>query len=410
MEFDVIVIGGGAAGFFSAIHAKLENPKAKVIIVERANVLLSKVRISGGGRCNVTHSCFDPKILVGSYPRGAKALLGPFSRFGPKETIDWFGKRGVVLKQEADGRMFPTTDRSETVIDCLLKEAHHLDIPIWRREKILAIKQEGDSFVLKRPDDEVRCHSLILATGSHPSGYKFAEKLGHSVIPLVPSLFTFNVPGSPLSSLSGISFEKVEVKLGAFKLMSRGPLLITHFGFSGPAVLKLSAFAARHLHSKDYREEIFINWIPEWSFDASEKVLLDLKNAHQHKSLFQLNPFTLPKNFWRLFLENFNIEGTKKVGQIADKDLRRINEQLHRDLYLMKGKTTHKEEFVTSGGIDLLEVDMKTMQSKICPRLFFAGEILDIDGITGGFNFQNAWTTGYLAGASSALNDHTHPE
>ena len=370
---DWIVIGGGAAGVFGAIAAA----PAKVLLLEKSAVLLSKVRISGGGRCNVTHHCFDPKLLVLNYPRGGKELLGPFHRFQPRDTMEWFESRGVALKTEADGRVFPVSNDSETIIRALLAEAERVGVEIRLRQRVQSIAKEGDHFLLTlREGEPLRCRKLLLATGSSPEGYAFAKQLGHTIQEPVPSLFTFNVPTSPLKELSGIAVNPVELKVG--KLVQRGPLLITHFGFSGPAVLKLSAWGARDFFAQNYRTELLINWLP----DFSEQQLFEL---FCEQGIAQ--PM-LPKNLWKFFCG----------AQRSHKELRALAHRLHRDPYQIDGKTTNKEEFVTCGGVTLKEVDFQTMQSKLCPGLFFAGEILNIDGVTGGFNFQNGWTTSFIAG------------
>lgn len=353
-----MVIGGGAAGFFSAITAKKQHPENKIILLEKTAQLLAKVRISGGGRCNVTHSCFDPKELVKNYPRGNKALLGPFTRFQPRDTIAWFGERGVELKTEKDGRMFPTTDSSETIINCLVKEAKDLGVEIRLCQRVKSIEK---GFMIHLDEGSLPCDALILATGSSHQGFDFARQLGHTIIEPVPSLFTFNIPNFPLVELSGTSVQKGSVKIVGFPLEQMGPVLITHWGLSGPAVLKLSAWAARFLHERDYKAEVIIDWLP----DYEEK---DLKKK----------PPEMTKRLWSA------LDG-KKISR-----------------FQMEGKTTYKEEFVTAGGIDLDEMNFRTMESRLCKGLYFVGEILDIDGVTGGFNFQNAWTTGYLAGQAIA--------
>lgn len=363
----IVVVGGGAAGFFAAIAAKTAFPDASVTLHEKTNKVLSKVRISGGGRCNVTHACFDPKLLVKNYPRGSKELLGPFHRFQPADTVEWFSERGVELKTEADGRMFPTTNSSETIIDCLLNEAKRVGVEIKLQSKLSL--------------NELKADRLILATGSAKGGYEIAKHFGHTIQSPVPSLFTFNIPDFPLESLSGISLENVCLKLEGTKLVQEGPLLITHWGFSGPAALKLSAFGARYLAEQNYEVQLCIDWLPQFSVDELMP-LLTLKN---------LRSVPLPKRLWRLLC------GVQKLNP------RKLCEKLKADRYLVKGKTTNKEEFVTCGGVTLSEVNFKTMESKLHPGLYFCGEILDIDGITGGFNFQNAWTTGWIAGTAECF-------
>lgn len=395
---DLIVIGGGAAGVFGAIMAKTAHPEASVLLLEKTAVLLAKVRISGGGRCNVTHSCFDPALLVKNYPRGDRELLGPFHRFQPRDTIQWFESRGVVLKTEADGRIFPATNKSETIIETLLKEAYTLGVEIRIKQRVEKIEKLEEGFKIElREGQKLATHKLLLATGSSPEGYAWAEKLGHTIQSPVPSLFTFNVPTSPLKELSGISLEDVLVKIDGTALTQRGPLLITHFGFSGPAILKLSAWGARALFDKSYQADLIINWQPNASEEKLLETLMLIKKSAPQKTLFLENPFRFPRNLWRALLK----EDERRVGDIPLKDLQTLAHKLHADRYRIEGKTTHKEEFVTCGGVTLKEINFKTMESKICSGLLFAGEILDIDGVTGGFNFQNAWTTSFISGCYS---------
>lgn len=398
---DLIVIGGGAAGIFAAIAAKEAHPEAKVTLLEKSAVLLAKVRISGGGRCNVTHACFDPSSLVLNYPRGSKELLGPFHRFQPRDTIEWFESRGVSLKTEGDGRMFPTTDQSETIIKCLLSTAQAIGVEILLKQRIETVTKLEKGFEIRLEDGKLfHSHQLLLAMGSNSEGHAIAMHLGHTIQKPVPSLFTFNVPTSPLKELSGISLESVELKIAGTALFQKGPLLLTHFGFSGPAALKLSAWGARHLHEHQYRIDLIINWLPNLSQEQLIAKLSELKTDAPHKNLHLENLFHLPKNLWRLLLEITSENFKKRLGEVPLKDLHLLAQKLHSDIYQVDGKTTHKEEFVTCGGVTLKEVNFKTMESKICSGLFFAGEILDIDGVTGGFNFQNAWTTGFIAGNS----------
>lgn len=387
---------------FAAIAAKTAHPHGKIALLEKSAVLLAKVRVSGGGRCNVTHACFDPAALIKNYPRGSHELLGPFHRFQPRDTIEWFESRGVELKTEADGRMFPITDDSETIIKCLLSEARELGVEILLRQRIQSITKQADTFEMTMKEDGMlSAKRLLLATGSSAEGFTWAEELGHSIQKPVPSLFTFNVPSSPLKELSGISWDPVQLQIVGTSLMQTGPLLITHFGFSGPAALKLSAWGARHLHEKDYRVELAVNWLPQLSQEEIFQKLVQLKTQAPQKTLHTENAFNFPKNLWKTFLELMGEGFKKRINDIALQDLRKLAGMLHQDCYRVEGKTTNKEEFVTCGGITLKEINFKTMQSKICPGLFFAGEILDIDGVTGGFNFQNAWTTGYIAGTAS---------
>ncbi len=370
---DLIIIGGGAAGIFAAIAAKEANKDASVVVLEKSLALLAKVRISGGGRCNVTHACFDPLELTKNYPRGAKELIAPFHRFSPNDTIAWFESRGVKLKAEADGRIFPFSDSSQSIIDCLLNEANRLGVEIRTRWRVESIRKVNDHFLI---NDELSCQRVLLATGSSANGHEWAKSLGHTIEQAIPSLFTFHSPTSPLKDLSGISMPDVEVRLKGFSKRIRGPILITHFGFSGPAIIKLSAWAAPFMFEHSYKAELIINWLPELS-------------SHQIQETNVAHYFS--KSLWRTLVDE------KMTDQI-------IAEKLHADRYQIDGKTTFKKEFVTCGGINRKEVNFKTMESKICPGLFFAGEVLDIDGVTGGFNFQNAWTTAFIAANSLDLN------
>ena len=364
-----VVIGGGAAGLFAAITCKEMHPEREVLLLEKSNQLLSKVRISGGGRCNVTHACFEPKELVQNYPRGSKELLGPFHQFQPLDTIAWFKKRGVELKTEKDGRMFPITNSSQTIIDCLFNAADKSGVIIHKMQRIESIRKEEHLFYI----DSLAASHLILATGSTTWGHKVAMFFGHTITHPVPSLFTFNVPSSPLLDLPGITLENVILTAGNHT--QKGPLLLTHWGFSGPAALKLSAFAARSLHEKNYQETLYINWLAAKNEEEVFQALVKKKIDIPAKLAARLLSFS--------------------------KDLRVLAKKLYKDPYIIEGTTTNKQEFVTAGGICLKEIDFKTMESRLCPGLYFAGEILDIDGITGGFNFQNAWTTGFLAGKSA---------
>lgn len=379
VNLKIVVIGGGAAGFFAAINAKRTYPKALVVLHERTNKVLSKVRISGGGRCNVTHSCFDPKELVTNYPRGSKELLGPFHRFGPNETIEWFKDLGVDLKTEKDGRMFPITNSSETIVNCLMKEAEKLGVVL----KLLS----------KLNFQDIIADRIILATGSHKSGWEYASALGHTIQTPVPSLFTFNIPDFALISASGVTLENVHLKLAQTKLEQKGPMLITHWGFSGPAALKLSAFGARVLSEANYEMELIVDWLPDDSVNDLIELLI---NENPAKRLGNSRAISLPKRLWNLLCTSPN----KTLEQMNRAAMSRLVSKLKADSYQIKGKTTNKEEFVTCGGVTLSEVNFKSMESKIHPGLFFCGEILNIDGVTGGFNFQNAWTTGFIAGTA----------
>lgn len=391
MNYDILVIGGGAAGIFAAISAKQAYPKARIALLEKSGVLLSKVRISGGGRCNVTHACFDPNLLVQNYPRGFRELKGPFHHFQPQDTIRWFESRGVPLKVEGDGRIFPVSNQSSSIIHCLLTEAQKLGVELHLRQRIASILSIPEGFQV----GPFQSQKLILATGNSPEGHRWAESLGHTIEPAVPSLFTFNVPNSPLKELSGVSVEEVELEIRGSSFKQKGPLLITHFGFSGPAALKLSAWGARFLHEKEYQVELAICWLPSLTESQIFEQLVQAKRDIPQKMLPPL--FHLPKSLWQELSKQLCLT-EKRLNDISLKELQQFARKLREDLYQVQGKTTHKEEFVTCGGVCLKEVQFKTMESKVCPGLHFAGEILDIDGVTGGFNFQNAWTTGFLAG------------
>jgi predicted Rossmann fold flavoprotein len=422
----LVIIGGGAAGFFAAIAAAEANPHAQVTLIEAGRQPLSKVRISGGGRCNVTHSCFDPTALVQFYPRGGKALRGAFTRFQPKDTVAWFGRRGVTLKTEADGRMFPVTDDSGTVVACLMQAAERAGVEMWTGAAVTNVdtnavtdvmtdvmtdvsQSAAAKFLVTLKSGEIWGDRLLLATGSNPQGYRFAAQLGHHVEPPVPSLFTFNVPDAKLRSLAGVSVESVRVKLitpNDKPLEQTGALLCTHWGFSGPAVLKLSAWGARRLFDQQYRGAVQVNWLPSL---ATEQVLRQLETVKQEmgkRAIAAHNPFpTIPKRLWQYWLERLAIAPDTRWADLPKSAFNRLIEELTRGSYPIQGKGVFKDEFVTCGGVKLSEVDFKTMESRCCPGLYFAGEILDIDGVTGGFNFQSAWTTGWLAGQAMATKN-----
>lgn len=400
----VAVIGGGAAGFFGAITCAETYPHSKVILIEKARQVLSKVRISGGGRCNVTHACFDPAVLVTNYPRGGKELRGPFSKFQPRNTVAWFESRGVTLKTETDGRMFPITDSSETIIACLLQQARAAGIELRTETAVTDCHKEGNQFVLVlNKGEELRVDRLLIATGGVPKAAPWFDQLGHTIVPPVPSLFTFNVPISPLHELAGISVPQAKLTLGDSGLQQQGPLLITHWGFSGPAVLKLSAWGARFLHDKQYKVELKVNWLPDITEDKMREMLERCRQTHASKLVYGDAPVSMPKNLWKALLLMAGIPSEVRWTMLSKQHLRQLLQVLLASVFQIEGKSTNKDEFVTCGGIKLDEVNFKNMESKICPGLFFAGEVLDIDGVTGGFNFQNAWTTSWLAGQSLGL-------
>jgi hypothetical protein len=409
----VVVIGGGAAGFFGAIACAEAYPHTQVILLEAGREPLSKVRISGGGRCNVTHACFDPAELAQYYPRGGKALRGAFSRFQAKDTVAWFESHGVQLKTEPDGRMFPVTDDSATIVDCLMKAAKVAGVEIGINTAVASVRtvttkgQEENSLlknhfeITLKSGEIATCDRLLLATGSNPSGYKWAKDLGHKVEHPVPSLFTFNIDDPRLKDLAGVSVESVRVRLpiaGKANLEQTGPLLITHWGLSGPAILKLSAWGARVLHDCHYKTPLLINWLPQYNPENLRKMLLAVKSQLSHRAISTSCPVPIPRRLWERLIASVGIGEEDRWAGLSNKILNQLIQELTQGSYMIKGKGVFKEEFVTCGGVNLKEVNFKTMESNRCSGLYFAGEILDIDGVTGGFNFQSAWTTAWLAG------------
>lgn len=397
----VVVIGGGAAGFFAAINCAQLHTSCTVTLLEKSSKLLSKVRVSGGGRCNVTHACHDNGLLVKNYPRGEKELRNTFSRFTVTDTINWFGQRGVKLKTEADGRMFPVTDSSETIAACLITEAEKSGVQVKLNVDILEIIKNTDgTFTLNaNGGGTFACDKLIIATGGNPkdTAYDWLRKLGHSIIKPVPSLFTFNVPNSPVTQLMGVSVPHAKIRVAATKLETEGPLLITHWGFSGPAILKASAWGARLLSDLGYNFTAVISWLPKHN---EEKVRIEFSNQRDEnpaKLIFNNCPVELPRRLWEYFVHKAGIPEATRWADLTKKSANVLANILVNDEYKVQGKTTFKEEFVTCGGISLKEIDFATMQSKVVPNIYFAGEIMDVDGITGGFNFQNAWSSGWIA-------------
>ncbi|MFV5684814.1 NAD(P)/FAD-dependent oxidoreductase [Flavobacterium sp. GB2R13] len=398
-NFDIIIVGGGAAGFFTAINIVEKNPKLKVAILERGTEFLNKVRISGGGRCNVTHACFEPNELVKFYPRGEKELRGPFHQFCSGDTIEWFEKHGVELKIEADGRMFPVSNSSQTIIDCFLKATQKLGIAVLRGQSVQSIFKKENEWKIETQTENYLAEKLILATGSNPKVWEMLQNFGHAVVSPVPSLFTFNIKDSRIKELPGVAAQ-VTVKVKDTKLTSTGPLLITHWGMSGPAILKLSAWGARILHEKNYQFTIFVNWLNDADKEDVEKKLKELKQEHAKKSVSKKSPFELTNRLWESLVLASGIESETKWADLSKIQLQNLANQLTNGTFQVNGKSTFKEEFVTAGGIDLKEINFKTMESKLHENLYFAGEIVNIDAITGGFNFQNAWTSGFIVANS----------
>lgn len=393
---EMIVIGGGAAGFFGAIAFAEKNPGKEVWLLEKHKQVLAKVRISGGGRCNVTHHCFDPELLIKNYPRGSKELLGPYHRFQPKDTISWFAKRGVELKVEEDGRMFPVTDSSETIIGCLMEAADRACVQLKREVAIHSIQKVEEEFFLDTNLGLLKTKKLLLTTGSAPAGHEFAKQFGHTITPLAPSLFSFNLPGSQYLDLSGLTLQDVEVSVPGTKLKERGPLLFTHWGFSGPSILRLSAWGARYFQEAKYQGILRVCWAPDVA--VQEKIAQYRKESPAKFFNFQ-DLVEIPKSLSDRFHEITGIKGTP-YAQLKKSQVEQVETLLMHSEFQIEGKTTNKQEFVTCGGVSLKEVNFSTMESKLCKGLYFAGEILDIDGITGGFNFQSAWTTSWIAGSA----------
>ena len=394
-DFDILIVGGGAAGFFSAINIVERNPKLKVAILERGKEVLSKVRVSGGGRCNVTHACFEPNELVKYYPRGEKELRGPFHQFCSGDTIEWFEKHGVELKIEDDGRMFPVSNSSQTIIDCFLTASHKLGITILTGQSVQSIFKKDNCWKIETQTENYLAEKLILATGSNPKIWEMLHTFGHAIVTPVPSLFTFNIKDPRIKELPGIATQ-VSVKVIGSKLESTGPLLITHWGMSGPAILKLSAWGARILHDKNYQFAIEVNWLNDIDSEEAETLLKELKQEHAKKTVAKKSPLEIQNRLWESLVLASGIGAETKWADLSKIQLHNLASQLTKGVFQVNGKSTFKEEFVTAGGIDLKEINFKTMESKIHPNLYFAGEIVNIDAITGGFNFQNAWTSGFI--------------
>lgn len=406
-DHPILIIGGGAAGFFAAIAAAEASPGIRVVILEKGKNVLQKVKVSGGGRCNVTHSCFEPRELVRHYPRGEKALLGPFHRFGPADTVEWFSSRGVPLKTESDGRMFPVTDSSQSIIDCLTGAARRAGVEVRTGQNVSSISppnEQHPTWLVKTQDGgSYFPKKLMMATGSSPRIWQVLESLGHQIVPPVPSLFTFNIKDERISGLAGISVPVAEVKVLDSKLSASGPLLITHWGMSGPAILRLSAWGARELHEQGYRFDISVNWLGSTRLHEAADILRSTKNEHVRKQVSNICPFgDIPKRFWEKSIAAVGISPALRWADLGKKQLNALASAFTEGKFQVDGKSTFKEEFVTAGGVQLDEMNLKTFESKLHPGLFLAGEVLDIDAITGGFNFQAAWTGGWLAGKAMA--------
>lgn len=404
---DIAIIGGGAAGFFAAITCAEANPQAGVVIFERGKAVLEKVRISGGGRCNVTHACFDPRDLVKNYPRGSRELLGPFMQFGPEQTVEWFEKRGVRLKTESDGRMFPVSDDSQTIVDCLLRSAEQARVQLRLATRVERIRPlPGGGWEIGAGGQKMSFSRVMIASGSNPAVWDLLRNLGHNIVAPVPSLFTFNTKDTRLRDLSGVSAE-AQLRIPGTRLTAGGPLLVTHWGLSGPAVLRLSAWGARELHGMDYRFPLEVNFSGEKSTQAVLEKISGWKIELGKKQLGTSTRLGLPTRLWQHLVEAAGIEPAKRWADLDKKQSLALAGQLGAATFHIAGKSTFKEEFVTAGGVDLLELNFKTFESKMHPGLYLAGEALDIDAITGGFNFQAAWTGGWLAGRAMATTEST---
>ena len=396
----IAIIGGGAAGFFAAINCKINYPNAEVVIYEKTNKLLSKVKVSGGGRCNVTNATFSISDLIKNYPRGSKPLKKVFSQFNSKHTIDWFESRGVPLVTQADKCIFPKSQSSQSIIDCFLDECKRLGVKIETQHQLINIKKTNHQFELNfKNEKQINADKVMVTIGGQPkiNGLNFLQELGHQIETPVPSLFTFNMPEENITQLMGIVVETAQVRIQSTKLVDDGPLLITHWGMSGPAILKLSAWGARKLEEKKYEFKIQINWLKDFNFNQLSEHLKSEIETHKHKKITNQKIVHLPTRLWDFLIRKIDLNLDKKWNEISKKEFNRLVDVLQNDVYSVKGKTTFKEEFVTCGGVNLSEVDFKTMQSKLVDGLYFAGEVLDVDGITGGFNFQNAWSTAFVA-------------
>lgn len=399
MYKDIIIIGGGAAGFFAAINIAEKNPDHSVAILERGKTGLQKVKISGGGRCNVTHAEFVPSQLVQNYPRGEKELLGPFHSFMTGDTIAWFEERGVELKIEEDGRMFPASNTSQTIIDCFLYEAKKHNVEVLYNHSVKTIQTKNNDFKIETSQAIIECKKIVVATGSNPKIWNLLQDLGHTIVPPVPSLFTFNTKDKRIKDIPGVVAKHVEVSVLGTNLVAQGPLLITHVGMSAPAILKLSAFGAVELAKRNYNFEIEINFI---QLDVAT-CLTRLKIVKQElakKQIVNSAQFNLPKRLWKQLVLASAINETERWADLNKHQLEALTHQLTKANFQVTGKSTFKEEFVTAGGVDLRDVNFKTFESKQIPNLYFAGEVINVDAVTGGFNFQNAWTGAYIVSQS----------
>jgi predicted Rossmann fold flavoprotein len=401
--YDLIVIGGGAAGFFGAINLAEQKPGSQILILEKSTKLLTKVKVSGGGRCNVTHQCISPAELSQHYPRGQKQLKNIFHQFQATDTVEWFKKNGVEIKTEADGRMFPTTNNSQTIIDCFLELAKRYRIEIKLSEEVERIEKVLNNFIVFS-NEKYSAKKILVATGGYnkPEKYGWLKHLRHEILNPIPSLFTFNNPEKQFAALMGVAVQHAEVRITGTKFSQQGAVLITHWGLSGPAVIKLSAWAAVYLHQNNYTFTALVNWTGKPEIEVREH-LMKLKQENSKKTIIASSQFTLPKRLWEALCIQAGVDEEKIWAEIPNKTINRLIELLYACPFAIKGKTTFKEEFVTCGGVSLADVDLSTMQSKKVPGLYFAGEVLDVDGETGGFNFQSAWSTAWVAASHLVL-------
>lgn len=395
-HFDVIIIGGGAAGFFAAINLAELNPNLNIAILEKGKEVLTKVKVSGGGRCNVTHAEFDPKELVKNYPRGAKELLGPFHTFMTGDTIEWFEKKGVDLKIEEDGRMFPVSNSSQTIIDCFLDQTRKLGVSVLKSHVVKSLSRKDGIWNMSTNQGEFSAKKILVASGSSPKVWQILEQLGHTIVKPVPSLFTFNISDNRIKNIPGVVVQDVEVSVVGSNLATEGPLLITHVGLSAPAILKLSAFGAFELAKRNYKFKIEINFIKQ-DVESCMDMLKESKQQLAKKTMFKTSLFNLPKRLWQQLIEASHISKETKWADANKTQLEALTNQLTKAVFQVDSKSTFKEEFVTAGGVDLKEINFKNFQSKLFEGLYFSGEVLNIDAVTGGFNFQNAWTGAYIA-------------
>lgn len=403
-----MLLAEGRQVFFCAVNAARLQPQLRVTILEKTGKVLSKVKVSGGGRCNTTHFCFDVNELVQFYPRGKNFLKKTFHQFGPADTVEWFKQRRVNLKTEGDGRMFPVTDNSQTIIDCLLQEANRFGVTLLLHADVKAIERGTPGFsVALAGDRHLQADYVCVACGgfAKASHFDWLRELSHTIEEPVPSLFTFNMPGNAITALMGVSVPNAQVKVAGSKLMQAGPLLITHWGMSGPAILRLSAWGARYLAEQEYRFQLLVNWIPEYTAQTLREAWSFIRTDYSQQKMGSKNPFQLPARLWAYLLQQCEVDEQMRWSELPSRQQNKLIQHLTQQVFEVSGKTTFKEEFVTCGGVKTAEIEPSTMESRVVPGLYFAGEIMDIDGVTGGFNFQHAWTSGWIAAKAIAASE-----